>query len=92
MKLEDHLTEHGMSAGPVNKTPISYTILHEDVKNLHVIGTCGDCKYWGEHSFGTLNGIEVRGCKKLDIVQPPNQRFGSTPPKDFGCIHFKEKE
>lgn len=81
MKLEEFL---------LDKTDFEDITCKEE-QNLHVIGPCGECEHWGDHPMGTRGGVEMRGCEKLECVSPGNQRFGSCPSKDFGCIHFEPK-
>ena len=50
-------------------------LVRTEAKCLHVIGTCGECKYW--------NKLGQCVCPKGYVDQVP---------KDFGCIHFEQKE
>jgi hypothetical protein len=57
----------------------------KDTKNLYVIGICGKCEH-----FDSLAGRkdEVGVCRN-----PKMSKWASIyPPKDFGCIHWEEKE
>ena len=54
-------------------------------KGLHVIGTCGECKYWekqGNEGWGNCNSL------RSSIVDAQLGTVGYT----FGCIHFEPKE
>jgi len=51
------------------------------VQDLHVIGTCGECKFIGEKSI-TLSQHGAFFCSI-------NGRYED---KDFGCIHWAQKE
>ncbi len=65
-------------------------------ENKHVISTCEFCGHWkkGGGQFkptGTDKWLSTGSCEKLDSIQPPNQRFGSSPHETFGCLYWSEK-
>ena len=63
-------------------------------KDLRTIGTCKDCKHWNKYTImWSSDNLEHRSCDKIDkYVSPVNQRYGSVPREDFGCIHWEGKE
>jgi len=52
------------------------------VKGLHVIGTCGECKYYSKPPTFPYGYCKVQKDFSNHIVVKP----------DFGCIHFEQKE
>ena len=56
-------------------------------ENLHVIGTCGECKHWSAESQKMLNGNMRNTCDKPFSFH----RFQPCGAGD-GCIHFEQKE
>lgn len=61
--------------------------------SLHVIGTCGECEYWGDHDMAwDEDARPYRLCWNENIsVYSPMQRRSNPFLKDFGCIHFEAK-
>lgn len=57
-------------------------ILDGSVKNLHVIGTCGECYFWNENPEDiSLKGNTMGKCMRTDRWEE----------KIYGCIHFEQK-
>lgn len=56
---------------------IDLNLAHKEGVDLHVIGTCGECKHW-EHT-----GIRIN--KFCYVMQ-------TGYPEGHGCIHFEKKE
>jgi len=56
-------------------------------KDLHVIGTCGDCKYWLEDTIPKAEGWG-------ECLSPSVRRIKANfnPPVEHGCIHWEQKE
>lgn len=69
----------------------------QDTKGLHVIGTCGECEYWGDRDMAWDEDARTyRICEKENEdenigIFSPTQRRSNAFLKDFGCIHFEAK-
>jgi len=64
---------------------------------LHIIGTCGECKYWGDRDMTwDEDARPYRICENENEdgnmgISSPMQRCSNEFLKDFGCIHFEAK-
>jgi len=77
----------------INPQPGHVTFPNVDPKGLHVIGTCGECEYWGDLDMAwDKDGTAYRVCENKNIgIFSPMQRCGNEFSKNFGCIHFEAK-
>ena len=74
MKLEDWLTEQDVELySKINGRIIDWPMLSQ----VHVIGTCGECKWWEEPHMCSEDRYDAT-VYRAD--------------KDFGCIHWEKKE
>ena len=86
MELSDYLNKHNEELEK-NKDGIVengqfHIGFHHQGEGLHVIGTCGECKYWIKADDKLL----THWCDVAKVCCPEH------PHKDFGCIHFEPKE
>jgi len=64
------------------------------VEGVHVIRTCGECKYWAE-KFILPPGLPPEAVKDLEGTHRECEHEDSpvmVSPIDFGCVYFKKKE
>ena len=95
MKLKDWLVKEDLADPLVSDTNVEIRLeyISETSDSLHVIGTCGDCKYWAKKKipvpdFGPLN--KMMG--EYPSYGNCSARNGDSlyDSKD-GCIHFEAK-
>lgn len=82
MKLEDFVHENGTVNAVAGGEDIGYFLDAPLPKNLHVIGTCGECEHYLKEDTSPYG--------YCDIQENPQNRIVIKP--DFGCIHFEPKQ
>jgi len=77
-------------------------LLKEDITNvgtrleyrsegLHVIGTCGKCKYYEVTAIESVRNNNWCHNSRVQIELDTSEGECVLPTKDFGCIHFEGK-
>lgn len=79
---------------PVGPEFVPYKFPEKECLELHVVGECRNCKFWAE-IFVLPDGLPQEAAEDLkethrqcDCEESPVM----VSPKDFGCVHFKNKE
>jgi len=73
---------------------VEYKFPEEECLKLHVIGPCGDCKFWAQN-FELPPGLPPEAVKDLEGTHRQCENLECSvmvSPITFGCIHFEQKD
>lgn len=95
MLLDIYLGLHSANEGePVGPGFVLYNFPDQESLELHVIGPCGECKWWAG-KFVLPPGLPPEAVKDLEGTHRQCEQEECPvmlAPIGFGCIYFKEKE